>query len=86
MPLLDSEAISAVAHGPAASRSRSSLIAAMHARKPIATVAAVLARSFGGPADAGVFAGMRRERVGLSVDTRASAGTSSIALGPLGSQ
>ena len=66
MLLLDSEAISALAHGPAARRERvRALIAAMHARdKPIATVAAVLAEVVRGrPADAGVFAGLRRERV-----------------------
>ena len=66
MLLLDSEAISAIAHGPAARRDRvRALIAVMHARnKPIATVAAVLAEVVRGrPADAGVFAGLRRERV-----------------------
>jgi predicted nucleic acid-binding protein len=75
MLLLDSEAISAVAHGPAARRDRvRALIATMHAReKPIATVAAVLAEVVRGRrADAGVFAGLRRERVEVHpVDTRA---------------
>ena len=74
MLLLDSEAISAIAHGPVARRERvRSLIAAMHARgKPIATVAAVLAEVIRGrPADASVFAGLRRERVEVyPVDTR----------------
>lgn len=74
MLLLDSEAISALAHGPAARRERvRALIAAMHARgKPIATVAAVLAEVVRGrPADAGVFARLRRERVEVyPVDTR----------------
>jgi predicted nucleic acid-binding protein len=75
MLLLDSEAIFAIAHGPPARRDRvRALVAAMHARnKPIATVAAVLAEVVRGrPADAGVFAGLRRERVEVyPVDTRA---------------
>lgn len=66
MLLLDSEAISSVAHGPARRRDRvRALVIAMRARDlPIATVAAVLAEVVRGrPADAGVFAGLRRERV-----------------------
>jgi predicted nucleic acid-binding protein len=66
MLLLDSEAISAVAQGPAARRDRvRALVTAMRARDlPIATVAAVLAEVVRGrAADAGVFAGLRRERV-----------------------
>lgn len=74
MLLLDSEALSVLAHGPAARRDRvRALIAAMRAReKPIATVAAVLAEVVRGRrADAGVFAGLRRERVQVhAVDTR----------------
>lgn len=74
MLLLDSEAISAVAHGPPARRDRvRALIATMRARsKPIATVAAVLAEVVRGrAADAGVFSGLRRERVEVHpVDTR----------------
>jgi predicted nucleic acid-binding protein len=74
MLLLDSEAISAIAHGPVERRERvRALIAAMHARrKPVATVAAVLAEVVRGrPADAGVFARLRRERVEVyPVDTR----------------
>lgn len=74
MLLLDSEAISAVAHGPAARRDRvRALVAAMRVRgRPIATVAAVLAEVVRGRgADAGVFAGLRRERVEVyPVDTR----------------
>lgn len=66
MLLLDSEAISAIAHGPAERRDRArALITVMRARNlPIATVAAVLAEVVRGrPADAAVFAGLRRERV-----------------------
>jgi predicted nucleic acid-binding protein len=74
MLLLDSEAISAIAHGPAERRERvRALVATMHAlNKPIATVAAVLAEVVRGrPADAQVFAGLRRERVEVyPVDTR----------------
>ena len=75
MLLLDAEAISAVVHGPAAQRDRvRSLIAEMRRRElPIGTVAAVLAEVVRGrPRDAGVFAGLRRERVEVyPVDTRA---------------
>lgn len=74
MLLLDSEAISAVAHGPAARRDRvRALVGAMRARElPVATVAAVLAEVVRGhPRDAAVFAGLRRERVEVHpVDTR----------------
>jgi predicted nucleic acid-binding protein len=74
MLLLDSEAISAVAHGPAARRNRvRALVAEMRRRElPIGTVAAVLAKVVRGhPRDAGVFAGLRRERVEVHpVDTR----------------
>ena len=74
MLLLDSEAISAVAHGPAGRRDRvRALIAEMRRRElPIGTVAAVLAEVIRGhPRDAGVFAGLRRERVEVHpVDTR----------------
>lgn len=75
MLLLDSEALSAVARGPASRRDRvRALIAHMRAReRPVATVAAVLAETVRDrPADAGVFAGLRRERVEVyPVDTRA---------------
>lgn len=75
MLLLDSEAISAVAHGPDRRRDRvRALVAEMRSRElPIATVAAVLAEVVRGrPADAGVFAGLRRHRVEVHpVDTRA---------------
>lgn len=73
MLLLDSEALSAVAHGPAVRRDRvRALIIEMRRRElPIATVAAVLAEVVRGrPADAGVFAGLRRERVEVHVVDR----------------
>lgn len=74
MLLLDSEAISAVAYGPAARRDRvRALVAEMRRRElPVGTVAAVLAEVVRGrPRDAGVFAGLRRERVEVyPVDTR----------------
>ena len=74
MLLLDSEAISAIAHGPAGRRDRvRALVAEMRRRQlPIGTVAAVLAEVVRGhPRDAGVFAGLRRERVEVHpVDTR----------------
>lgn len=74
MLLLDSEAISAVAHGPTGRRDRvRALVTEMRRRElPVATVAAVLAEVVRGrPADAGVFAGLRRERVEVyPVDTR----------------
>jgi predicted nucleic acid-binding protein len=72
--LLDSEAISALAHGPKRRRDEvRALVTAMRTRElPIATVAAVLAEVVRGrPADAGVFGGLRRERVEVhAVDTR----------------
>lgn len=75
MLLLDSEALSAVAHGPAARRDRvRALIAEMRGRElPVATVAAVLAEVVRGrPKDAGVFAGLKRERMQVfPVDSRA---------------
>ncbi len=74
MLLLDSEALSAVAHGPAGRRDRvRALIMEMRARDlPVATVAAVLAEVVRGRgADAAVFAGLRRERVEVyPVDSR----------------
>lgn len=74
MLLLDSEAISAVSHGPNLRRDRvRALVTEMRSRNlPIATVAAVLAEVVRGrPADAGVFAGLRRERVEVHpVDSR----------------
>ena len=66
MLLLDSEALSAIAHGPRSRRDRvRALIAQMRARElPVALVATVLAETVRGrPADAGVFAGLKRERV-----------------------
>jgi predicted nucleic acid-binding protein len=66
MLLLDSEALSAMAHGPAVRRDRvRALIGEMRRRdRPVATVAAVLAEVVRGrPADSSVFAGLRRERV-----------------------
>lgn len=73
MLLLDSEAITAVARGPAVRRDRvRALVAEMRTRGlPVATVAAVLAEVVRGrAADAGVFAGLRRERVEVRpVDT-----------------
>jgi predicted nucleic acid-binding protein len=74
MLLLDSEALSALAHGPSRRRDRvRALIAEMRSRRrEIAVVAAVLAEVVRGRrADAGVFAGLRRERVIVHpVDTR----------------
>ncbi len=66
MLLLDSEALSALSRGPAERRDRvRALVVEMRRRQlPIATVAAVLAEVVRGrPADAAVFAGLRRERV-----------------------
>jgi predicted nucleic acid-binding protein len=75
MLLLDSEALSSIAHGPAARRNRvRALIHEMRRRElPIATVAAVLAEVVRGrPADAAVFGELRRERVLVHpVDTAA---------------
>lgn len=74
MLLLDSEALSAIAHGPAHRRDRvRALVAEMRRRgRETATVAAVLAEVVRGRrADAAVFAGLRRERVVVRpVDTR----------------
>jgi len=74
MLLLDSEALSAVAQGPAERRDRvRALVAEMRRReRSIGTVAAVLAEVVRGrPSDAAVFAGLRRERIEVhSVDTR----------------
>ena len=73
MLLLDSEALPAIAHGPPGRRDKvRALIGEMRARGlPVATVASVLAELVRGrPADAGVFAGLRRERVEVRpVDT-----------------
>lgn len=73
MLLLDSEALSAVAHGPAGRRDRvRALVGEMRRRElPVATVSAVLAEVVRGRrADAPVFAGLRRERVEVRpVDT-----------------
>ncbi|MGI8684300.1 MAG: PIN domain-containing protein [Acidimicrobiales bacterium] len=66
MLLLDSEALSAIAHGPGERRDRvRALVTEMRRRElPTATVAAVLAEVVRGrPADAAVFAAVRRERV-----------------------
>lgn len=75
MLLLDSEALSAVAHGPAGCRDRVRALAGEMRRRnlPVGTVAAVLAEVVRGrPADAAVFSGLRRERVEVyPVDTRA---------------
>lgn len=74
MLLMDAEALSAVAHGPAARRDRvRALISRMREREfAIGTVASVLAEVVRGrAADAGVFAGLRRERVRVhDVDAR----------------
>ena len=73
MLLLDSEAISAIAHGPPIRRDRvRALVTEMRIRGlPVATVAAVLAEVMRGrSADAAVFSGLRRERVEVRpVDT-----------------
>jgi predicted nucleic acid-binding protein len=66
MLLLDSEALSAVAHGPAVRRDRvHALIREMRSRElPIATVSVVLAEVVRGRSrDSAVFAALRRERV-----------------------
>lgn len=74
MLLLDAEALSAIAHGPATRREKvRALIVQMRAKElPIAIVASVLAEVVRGrPADAGVFGGLTRERVVVhSVDAR----------------
>lgn len=66
MLLLDSEAISSLAHGPPARRDRvRALIAQTQLlNHGVGTVAAVLAEVIRGrPADAGVFAAIRRDRL-----------------------
>lgn len=66
MLLLDSEALSAIAHGPVHRRDRvRALIGEMRKRgREVATVAAVLAEVVRGRrSDAAVFGGLRRERV-----------------------
>jgi predicted nucleic acid-binding protein len=74
MLLLDSEALSAIAHGPAGRRNKvRALITEIRKRElPVATVASTLSELVRGrPADAGVFSGLRRERViAYPVDTR----------------
>src|SRR6185436_5419914 len=74
MLLLDSEALSAISRGPAQRRDRvRALVAEMRRRElPVGTVAAILAEVVRGrPADAAVFAGLKRERVQVyPVDTR----------------
>lgn len=74
MLLLDAEALSALAHGPSSRRDKvRALIATMRAKDgAIGTVASVLAEVVRGrPADAGIFAGLRRERVQVHpVDSR----------------
>lgn len=74
MLLLDSEALSAIAHGPPRRRDKvRALILEMRSRGlPVTTVASIIAEVVRGrPADAGVFAGLRRERVEVHpVDTR----------------
>ena len=74
MLLLDSEAISSIAHGPVVRRDRvRALVAEMRRRElPVGTAAAILAEVVRGRAqDAAVFAGLRRERVEVyPVDTR----------------
>ncbi len=70
MLLLDSEAVSAMSHGPDQRRDRvRALVTEMRRRElPVATVAAVLAEVVRGrAADAGLFAGLRRERVEVRV-------------------
>src|SRR5262249_46315008 len=73
MLILDSEALSAVAHGPANQRDKvRALIREMRKRSlPVAVVASVLAEGVRGrPAAAAVFAGLPRERVEVRpVDT-----------------
>jgi predicted nucleic acid-binding protein len=74
MLLLDAEALSAIAHGPAGRRDKvRALISRIRDRElPVATVASVLAEVVRGrAADAGVFGGLRRERVRVhDVDAR----------------
>ena len=74
MLLLDSEALSALSHGPPRRRDKvRALVLAMRRRElPIATVAAVLAEVVRGrPADAAVFSSLRRDRVEVRpIDSR----------------
>jgi predicted nucleic acid-binding protein len=74
MLLLDAEAISSIAQGPAGRRDKVRALAAEMRRRglPVGTAAAVMAEVVRGrPADAGVFAGLRRERVEVyPVDSR----------------
>jgi predicted nucleic acid-binding protein len=74
MLLLDSEAMSAIAHGPRDRRETVRvLVAEARAReRPIGLVASVLAEVVRGrPADAAVFGGLERERIHvLPVDAR----------------
>jgi predicted nucleic acid-binding protein len=72
MLLLDSEALSALAHGPAGRRKvvRGLVLAMREREQPVATVSAVLAEVVRGrPQDAAVFNAVRRDRVEVhSVD------------------
>lgn len=74
MLVLDAEALSAIAHGPAARRDKvRALVTQMRRRElPVATVAAILAEVVRGkPSDASLFASLRRERVQVhAVDAR----------------
>jgi predicted nucleic acid-binding protein len=74
MLLLDSEALSAIAHGPAARKMavRALIVDMRRRERPVVTVAAILAEVIRGrPADAGVFAGLQRARIEVhAVDTR----------------
>src|SRR5687767_7182751 len=74
MLLLDSEALSAVAHGPKARREKVHALVREARRRslPVGTAAAVLAEVVRGrPQDAAVYAGLRRERLHVyPVDAR----------------
>lgn len=74
MLVLDSEALSALSHGPTVRRDRvrALIVQTRRLSKPVATVSAVLAEVVRGrSADAAVFAGLRRERVEVRpVDVR----------------
>lgn len=74
MLLLDSEALSCIAHGPSSRRDKvRALMTEMRRRElAVGVVASVLAEVIRGrAADAGVFAGLRRERVNVhAVDAR----------------
>jgi len=68
MLLLDSEALSAEAHGPTLRQQvvRAAIAAARDREEPIATSAAVLAEVVRGkPRDAGIHAALRRERIAV---------------------